>query len=88
MKIEGQIVPKHMQEARELFGRKIKQLRRAKNLTQAELAESISLSVNYISQIETGVASPTFETIVKLAEGLQVELKDLFDFSSNSNHPK
>jgi transcriptional regulator with XRE-family HTH domain len=77
-----------MQEARELFGRKIKQLRRAKNLTQAELAESISLSVNYISQIETGVASPTFETIVKLAEGLQVELKDLFDFSSNSNHPK
>jgi transcriptional regulator with XRE-family HTH domain len=74
-----------MQIAKQLFGKRVKLLRRNRNLTQAELAEIVSLSVNYISQIETGIASPTFETIVKLASGLQVELKDLFDFSNFPN---
>jgi transcriptional regulator with XRE-family HTH domain len=69
-----------MDKEKQLFGKRIKQLRRSQKLTQAELAEKISLSVNYVSQIETGVASPTFETIVKLSQGLQVELKALFNF--------
>ena len=62
------------------FGKRIRELRRERKLTQAQLAERVELSINYISQIETGVASPTFETIVKLAEGLGVEIKQLFDF--------
>ncbi len=65
------------------FGKKVKELRRERKLTQAQLAEKVELSINYISQIETGEASPTFETIVKLATGLGVEIRELFDFSAS-----
>lgn len=71
-----------MLEAKLLFGKRIKEIRRERKLTQAQLAEIVELSINYISQIETGVASPTFETIVKLAGGLGVEIKELFNFST------
>ncbi len=69
-----------MDDAIIYFGRKVKYLRLLKNLTQAELAEKVDLSVNYISQIETGIASPAFKTIVRLAQGLEVDMKELFDF--------
>ena len=69
-----------MEEIQLRFGKRIKYLRRLRNLTQAQLAEKIDLSINYISQIETGEATPTFKTLFLLAQGLNVEIKDLFDF--------
>jgi transcriptional regulator with XRE-family HTH domain len=46
--------------------------------------------VNYISQIETGVASPTFKTLVVLVQGLDVEIKELFEFGQMASykHPE
>ena len=70
------------------LGKRVKYLRRLKNLTQAELAEKVNLSVNYVSQIETGVASPTLKTLLILAQGLDVEIKELFDFGQPSDHKK
>ncbi len=72
-----------MADAKLLFGKRVKHLRRIKKLTQAQLAEITNLSVNYISQIETGQASPAFETVVRLANSLDVEIKELFDFGSS-----
>jgi transcriptional regulator with XRE-family HTH domain len=69
-----------MDKAKKLLGQRIRQVRRAKNLTQSDLAEKIGFSVNYISQIETGIASPTFETLVRIADGLEMPLKELCDF--------
>jgi transcriptional regulator with XRE-family HTH domain len=71
-----------LDEAASQFGRRVKQLRRAKHLTQAQVAERLDMSINYISQIETGEASPSFETIVKLAKGLEVPIRELFDFEA------
>ncbi len=77
-----------MTNAEHLFGKQVKLIRRTKKLTQAQLAEIVGLSVNYISQIETGEASPTFQTIKKLSEGLGVEIKELFDFTSWNKEPE
>ena len=68
-----------MEEIQIHFGKRIKHLRRLRNLTQAQLAEKIDLSINYISQIETGEATPAFKTLFLPAQGLNVEMKDLFD---------
>lgn len=68
-----------------LLGKRVKYLRRLKDLTQAQLAERVDLSVNYISQIETGVASPTLKTLLTLANALDVDLKDLFDYRRTKN---
>ena len=59
-----------MEEVMLLLGERVKYLRRLKNLTQAQLAEKVDLSVNYISQIETGVAAPTLKTLFALAQAL------------------
>jgi len=75
-----------MEEAIAHLGKRLKYLRRLKNLTQAQLAERVGLSVNYISQIETGVANPKVKTLFRLARGLDVEIKDLFDFAQQANY--
>ncbi len=75
-----------MEEAIAHLGKRLKYLRRLKNLTQAQLAERVGLSVNYISQIETGVANPKVKTLFRLAQGLDVEIKDLFDFAQQANY--
>lgn len=74
-----------MDEERILLGKRVKYLRKQKNITQAQFAEKIGLSINYISQIETGIASPTFKTLSMLAKTLEVEIKDLFDFKQSEN---
>ena len=62
------------------FGKRLKYLRESRHLSQAELAEKISLSPESISNIERGVHAPKFETIERLAEALAIPVKSLFDF--------
>ena len=62
------------------FGRKLRQIRRLKNLTQEQLAEATGISVEFVSNIERGINAPSFDTLEKLAEVLNVSYVDLFDF--------
>jgi transcriptional regulator with XRE-family HTH domain len=55
-----------------LFGANLRHHRKARRLTQAGLAEQVSLSTEMISKIERGVAAPSFATIEKLSEILEV----------------
>lgn len=69
-------------ELQKKFGRRLRYLRRHRDLTQAELAELIDRSVNAISMLETGRTSPSLETIVKLAQALEVDVAELFKFDN------
>jgi len=60
------------------FGERVRQLRGDRRLTQADLAERASVSEQWIRRIETGTASPSFETIEALAAALQARPSDLF----------
>jgi transcriptional regulator with XRE-family HTH domain len=66
---------------RKLFGRRVRVLRKLRGLTQGVLAEESGLSVEYISRIERGLTSPSFDTIGALCKTLRVEPYQLFDFS-------
>ena len=63
------------------FGTKLAFIRKSKNLSQMKLAEKIDMNFNYIGQIERGEANVTMKTIKLLATALEVEAKDLFDFT-------
>lgn len=63
-----------------LFATKVQEIREAKKLTKTRLSELAGLDMSYIGKIERCKKSPSLETIVKLAEGLDVPVKDLFDF--------
>lgn len=55
-----------------IFGTNLRHHRKAKHLTQAQLAEKASLSTEMVSKIERGIAAPSFTTIEKLSEILGV----------------
>jgi transcriptional regulator with XRE-family HTH domain len=63
------------------FGERIRQLRKAKNLNQSELAEKVGINFTYLSKIENDkVASsefPSEETIKKLAKALGADADEL-----------
>ncbi|MBD5401960.1 helix-turn-helix transcriptional regulator [bacterium] len=63
-----------------LFGRKIKEYRKIKHITQVQLAELVNVDDKHISCIENGKSFPSPNLISKLAEVLEVEPKDLFEF--------
>ncbi|OCA55196.1 helix-turn-helix protein [Photorhabdus namnaonensis] len=52
----------------------------ASGMSQEAFADKCGLDRTYISGIERGVRNPTLEVINVIASGLQIELKDLFDF--------
>ncbi len=55
------------------FGSKIRSLRRQKHLTQEELAGG-QITRNMLSQIESGLATPSLSTLLYLAERLDVPI--------------
>ena len=61
------------------IGKKIKKLRQDKGLTIQELSEKIGLSKGLISQIENEQVSPPISTLMKIANGLNVEISYFFE---------
>ena len=63
---------------RENIGKKIKLARAKASFTQEELAEKISLSARYISQLERGIAFGSATTIINVCKALQINSDFLF----------
>lgn len=61
------------------FGLKIKELRKAKGLSQEKLANLAEIDRTYLPTIEKGNRNVSIEIIEKLAIALEVKIKDLFD---------
>lgn len=67
-------------EANIKFGLRIRQLRLSRGFSQEEFAYNCGLDKNYIGYIERGEKSATINTINKLARGLKISLKEMFDY--------
>ena len=65
---------------KELLGKRIKELRIKKRLTQEELAEIVGMGERNLSKIECGINFVSADTLQKLAIALNTSPKDLFDF--------
>ena len=65
--------------------KKKRSLRLTNHLSQAELAESIDVSTNYIGQIERGDRKPSLETLVSLCEVLHTSLDYILSDSRSSS---
>lgn len=69
-----------MSTLQKLFGQKLRQIRHQQNLTQEQLAEMATVSVDLISNIERGVNAPSFKTLEKLSVALKLPPEELFSF--------
>jgi transcriptional regulator with XRE-family HTH domain len=63
------------------FGRRVRALRETRGLTQEQLAERAQISVDFLSLIERGRNSPSFENLEALACALGLAVASLFTFS-------
>lgn len=63
------------------LGRRIRNERVARKWTQARLADKIKLSVSFLGHIERGSRKASLETIVAIANAMQVSLEYLLSDS-------
>jgi transcriptional regulator with XRE-family HTH domain len=67
---------KHI-KARLLFASNLRQLREAKILSQEQLADIAGLHRTYVSSVERGERNVTIDSMEKLAEALDIDLREL-----------
>lgn len=63
---------------RKQFGIRIKELRLATGLSQEAFADRCGFARSYMSRIERGVANPSLDALQVLADGLCVDVSQLF----------
>ncbi len=67
------------------LGLQIRQRRRIKDFTLAELSEKSGLSVGLLSQIERGISSPSLKSMTQICSALGIPVSWLFDSGSAEN---
>lgn len=61
----------------ELLGQQIRRQRKSKKYTLEQLAEMLDVSTTFIGQIERGKGVPSLETLVKIANVLEISVDRL-----------
>lgn len=69
----------------ENIGKKIKELRRSKNMTLKEVSEKTDLSISFLSQVETSKCSITLESLRKVSEALVTSPSYFFSEEKNDS---
>ena len=67
-----------------VIGQNIRKVRKAKNLSQEELAEKIGISTTHMSHIETGNTKLSLPVLVDIAAVLEVRTDDLLNPERNA----
>lgn len=70
------------------LGKKIQEIRKSKKITQEFLAELINIDPKSVSKIENGNFYPAADTLVAIADALNVEVYELFVFNDDIPYAK
>jgi transcriptional regulator with XRE-family HTH domain len=62
------------------FGERIRELRKAKGLSQEELAFRAKIHRTYLGSIERGERNPALKNIAAIAKALGVSISELFSY--------
>lgn len=59
------------------FGKKVREVRTGKGLSQGDVSKRLNVHRSYISGIERGVRNPSLKVIQRIAKALRVKVSDL-----------
>ena len=76
------------ESTKKLLGVRIKELRKTRGLSQEQLSGKIDIDPKHLSRIESGRSFPSLDTLEKLANALQVEIKDFFEFAHEAKNTR
>ena len=68
------------------FGKKVQHYREKQGLTQEQLAEKIEMSQNFISALERGKKLPSFDTLIRIIDELDVTADNLLEDIIKNGH--
>ena len=66
-----------------VIGSKIKRQRLSRRMTQENLAEALSVSVGYVSQVECGKTSINLDLLAKICTALECRMDELVSESAS-----
>lgn len=73
-------------DTKHLLGKRIKELRKKKGLSQEQLAEKVGFeSFNLISNVENGYNYPTIQNLEKILKVLGTDFQSVFTFEQHQN---
>jgi len=64
-------------DPKELFGRRVRELRAQRKISQEELADNAGIHRTYIGSVERGERNISLENIVRIARALRVPAREL-----------
>ena len=72
------------QDEKKMLGAEIKRRRLAAGISQQKLARMLDMNRTRIREIENGKGNPQLNTLIRIANGLDASLRDLFDWKDQS----
>ncbi|MFC1798365.1 helix-turn-helix domain-containing protein [Thermodesulfobacteriota bacterium] len=79
---------KQVETTEVLLGRRIRTLRNVKGWTQQELGNQADINYKFLGEIERGQQNPSFNTLMKIADALGLDLSELFRFEQEISDRK
>ena len=71
-----------MSEANKRFGQRVRELRRARGMSQENLSFAAGVHRTYLGSIERGERNPTLKNIALIAKAIGVSLAQLFAYDN------
>lgn len=71
---------KDKKELQIIIGKRIKELRENQNIPQQDLAALCNIENSNLSRLEAGGTNPTFYTLYKIAQHLNISIAELLTF--------
>jgi transcriptional regulator with XRE-family HTH domain len=77
-----------MGELAKRFGRQVRALRRARGLTQVQLADAAGLSEEWVRRVERGEGTPSLDAVEAFSSVLDAPIPDLFGASLSAEQER
>ena len=70
-----------------LIGEQIRKIREMHNVTQEQMAELLKMTRQRFARIEKGISDISYDTIITIANYLNIDPKEITDVCANSSSP-
>ncbi|NQV23796.1 MAG: helix-turn-helix transcriptional regulator [Rhodopirellula sp.] len=74
------MLPMNTEKVKELFGDRLRELRKAVGFTQEELADAAELDRSYVGSVERGERNLSIDNVCRLAEAIGVSPAEFFSW--------
>lgn len=75
----------NIEEVKQLFGNRVRELRKSAGFTQEELADAAELDRSYVGSVERGERNLSIENVCRLAIAIGVSPADFFSWWSDAS---